>query len=365
MIFDKKTSSILFFLSVIILHSFCSIGQQIADEVQFSSSESPKGYKKRKKDQTAMFQGNKERKEYFEGWYFKMVSKDRKQILSVIPGISLSKVGIEQHAFIQIINGSTAETYYFRFPIEDFYYSASQFTVRIGDNYFSRDQIRLDLLNDSTHIKGEIDLSEVRTLPDGERIMGWYSSVPFMQCYHGVVSLDHDLHGEIHINNEDFNFDNGDGYIEKDWGKSMPSSWIWIQTNSFTIPGSSFMLSVANIPWLGKSFTGFLGFFLKDGEVEKFGTYSKANLSFEEKANGLSIIIKTKERVYSIKVTRSESGLLAAPVNGSMDRRISESVNAKLFISVSDHQGMEVYRDSSSVSGLEIVGDLTELSKIK
>ena len=26
-------------------------------------------------------------------------------------------------------------------------------------------------------------------------IMGWYRFVPFMQCYHGVVSLNHKLNG--------------------------------------------------------------------------------------------------------------------------------------------------------------------------
>ena len=37
-----------------------------------------------------VFQGNLKRKKYFEGWYFKHVSKDLKNVWSFIPGISLS-----------------------------------------------------------------------------------------------------------------------------------------------------------------------------------------------------------------------------------------------------------------------------------
>ena len=62
-----------------------------------------------------MFQGNKKTKKYFEGWYFKMVSQDEVSILSVIPGISISEDGSTKHAFIQIINGKTAETEYINF----------------------------------------------------------------------------------------------------------------------------------------------------------------------------------------------------------------------------------------------------------
>ena len=48
--------------------------------------------------------------------------------------------------------------------------------------------------------------------------MGWYRFVPFMECFHGVVSLNHELEGDFLIENQVFSFDGGKGYIEKDWG---------------------------------------------------------------------------------------------------------------------------------------------------
>ena len=36
-----------------------------------------------------LFQGNNKSEEYFEGWYYKQISKDEKRVISFIPGISL------------------------------------------------------------------------------------------------------------------------------------------------------------------------------------------------------------------------------------------------------------------------------------
>ncbi len=52
---------------------------------------------------------------------------------------------------------------------------------------------------------------------------------PAMECYHGVVSMYHLLSGHLEINGDKVDFSGGKGYIEKDWGRSMPSDWIWIQ----------------------------------------------------------------------------------------------------------------------------------------
>ena len=43
-----------------------------------------------------------------------------------------------------------------------------------------------------------------------------------MECYHGIVSMDHTVNGLIEINNEKIDFSEGRGYIEKDWGRSFP-----------------------------------------------------------------------------------------------------------------------------------------------
>ena len=335
--------------------------------VKFVDYPKVQAYKSKKSKNSSMFQGNKKTKKYFEGWYFKMVSQDEISILSVIPGISISEDGSTKHAFIQIIDGKTAKTEYISYPIEDFYYSKDEFLVQIGNNFFSKDSLILDISKDGISAKGKVYMRNIVALIPNEsngpkKIMGWYDKVPFMQCYHGVVSLNHDLEGEIKVNKNTYTFHKGKGYIEKDWGKSMPSSWIWIQSNNFKNSNSSFMLSIAKIPWMGFSFTGFLGFYYVDEKIVRFGTYSKAKFKVSKmQEDSLSLKIYLKNEIIEVNTNKRNSGLLKAPVMGSMDRRISESIDAKLSINITNDENNSKFKDVSSITGLETVGEKEDL----
>jgi tocopherol cyclase len=358
---NREKSLLLFFIACILCLNPLS-AQELKQEVNFSSHPYLPGYGCRKMKHPEIFQGNKKKKKYFEGWYFKMVSADGKSILSIIPGISLSENGKEQHAFIQVIDGKTARTAYFSFPIEEFHFSREEFAIRIGQNYFSEDNIILNLHSDSAAVSGEIHMSDQVRLRSKKianaGIMGWYRFVPFMECYHGVVSLNHHLSGSISMEGRICDFNRGAGYIEKDWGSSMPSAWIWMQSNNFSNSNSSFMLSVANVPWLGKSFTGFLGFFLYDSTIYRFATYTHAKIVLEEFGKAeTKITIKDKNNTYTIVASRNLSGLLKAPQKGSMDRRIPEGIDARILLTVLDKKGAVIFSDSSSIAGLELVGD--------
>lgn len=341
--------------------------QQIKKEVEFSRYRFIPYYNLKKLGNTTIFQGNKQKRKYFEGWYFKMVSENGSHIISVIPGISLSENGKHQHAFIQIIDGNTAQTSYYSFPISDFSFSTKEFAIKIADNYFSKDMIRLNIEDSVARISGKVEMRNLVDYKTGSfmnpGIMGWYRFVPFMECYHGVVSLTHDLKGELVINNSTHNFDNGKGYIEKDWGKSMPSAWIWMQSNHFNDSTTSFMLSIADIPWLGKSFTGFLGFFYHNNKVYRFATYRNSKLTLDiVDQNTLEIRIDNRKNSFIIEARSNNTGILKAPEKGSMERRIAESIDASIKITVKDQNKQVIFSDSTSIAGLEIVGDIEKFS---
>ena len=338
----------------------------IEDEVIFSDHKYLPFYGLKKSRNTSIFQGNKKKKNYFEGWYFKMVGQDGQSIISVIPGIALSENGEDQHAFIQIINGKTATTSYHSFPIEDFAFSKSEFAVRIGENYFSKERLILNIKNDSTDIRGNVSMSNLTPYSDrliGKRkIMGWYRKIPFMECYHGVVSLTHNLNGRLNINGIDYNFDVGKGYIEKDWGSSMPSSWIWVQSNHFENSNSSFMLSIADVPFIGKSFNGFLGFFYHEDKVYRFATYRNSKLTLDViDDNTIKVEIKNRKQTIVVEAKRNSMGMLQAPVQGKMDRRIPESIDAEIKISLFDKKGNLLYEGQSKITGLEMVANYRSL----
>ena len=78
--------------------------------------------------------------------------------------------------------------------------------------------------------------------------MGPFKYFP-MECRHGIISMRHTLEGRLKLNGKEIDFTNGLGYIEKDSGRSFPSSYVWVQANDFDEP-CSIMASVADIPFL-------------------------------------------------------------------------------------------------------------------
>lgn len=307
---------------------------------------------------------------YFEGWYFKNVAATG-EAWSFIPGVSRNADGT-RHAFIQVIRGRDGETAYQRYPIEDFSAATDHFEVEVRLSHFGWRGIRVDLPDLFGGIHGVINYGPpTRPTSRAPRwgrpaIMGWYRLIPGMECYHEVGSVDHVLHGTLTVGGTEIEFDEGRGYLEKDWGRSMPSAWIWSQCNSFTTPGASFMISIARIPWIGRSFVGHLGFVrhpaLADGEVQLFGTWSGARVEEIEVA-GETVRFVLSGREFSVEVvgTRSHTGSLAAPVAGAMDRRIAESLDATLEITIRDRSGAIVATEAGRPAGLELVGDLASL----
>lgn len=289
-----------------------------------------------------VFQGSLKNRDYFEGWYFKQVAPDLGSAVAFIPGISLAAK--DPHAFIQYIDGINRHTEYFRFPIEDFSFDPKKLRVKIGDSEFSESKITLHLKNKIYNIGGTLDYTGNRKFPATitmPGIMGWYSYVPGMECNHGVVSLHHRVEGSITVNGKKSEFSGGTGYIEKDWGISFPESWIWLQCNNFDDAGTSLMVSVAKIPWRGRFFIGLISFLSTADRTEVFATYNQSKiLSLKQlNTNTTEVIIKRGRKELSVRIFKSGSAPIIAPVQGSMDKVIKESLNSEVEFSYDDGSG--------------------------
>jgi hypothetical protein len=84
------------------------------------------------------------------------------------------------------------------------------------------------------------------------------------------------------------------------------------------------MLSVARIPFLGRSFTGFLGFVSIGGELTRFATYTGARITLlEQSIDECRIMITTRKESIEFIARSTERLRLTAPRHGSMNRLIS------------------------------------------
>lgn len=319
--------------------------------------------------QPEVFQGNLRKQNYFEGWYVKCVDAKHQKSYAFIFGVSLQRK--DQHAFIQMIDGQTGKTNYQRFPLAVMHFSNQEFAVHIGENYVNQHELGLNLtFPDGQAVEGKLTFGAFTTFPVSlirPGIMGWYRYVPTMECYHGVVSQRHELTGRIRFCGTELDFTGGRGYIEKDWGVSMPKAWIWTQSNHAQAnEQANYMLSVADIPWRKQAFNGFLGYIDTGEKCYYFATYTGAKL--EKIAYGkdgiVEIIIKDKKHWYHFLLWDGlTSGILQAPVLGEMSRQIHEAIHASAVVTIYQRDcAKPVFQSEFSQCGLERVGHLSLLA---
>lgn len=311
------------------------------------------------------YHGFSARPPFFEGWYYKLISQDEQTRMAIIPGVYIARDPQKNHAFVQVFDSNTAEVRYHRYPFEAFSASRDAFEVSVGENRFSDNEISLSIDDPMGQVSGKLKFNDlvrwpVRLFSPGA--MGWFAWVPLMECYHGVVSMDHGIDGRLMLDGQRLDFSGGRGYIEKDWGRQFPSAWIWGQSNHFSRPGTSLMMSVAVIPWVGRSFGGFIIGFLYDGEIHRFTTYHRGRIErLELEENGVMLSVRNRTHRLKIRAARRNGTVLQAPTLEEMDRRIIETLDGELAVEFSTLSGEDIFKGVGRHAGLEIVGDLERL----
>jgi len=311
-----------------------------------------------------IFQGIKKKINYFEGWYFKCVDEKAKNVMAFIPGVSYGNNTEESHAFIQVIDASRNRSGYFSFPISDFKYAKDTLDLQIGKNSFSEDGLTLFLDNGAMSYMGSLHFNDPQHFPKSlccPGIMGPFSFLPFMECYHGIVHVNSCISGSLFIDSKEHDFDNGTGYIEKDWGTSFPESWIWVQCNHFSVPNMSFMLSYAHIPFLGRSFNGLISFLSINNKLYKLATYNGARIDFlEYKNNTLSVLAESPRHTLNMTVTIKPGNELKAPKKGIMTNNIIESMTSDIDLSFISKKGKLIFTGRGTVAGVEMGGSFSD-----
>ena len=304
-----------------------------------------------------LFQGEKYLKannNYFEGWYFKNTNNENG--ISFILGININEH--EKKAFIQVITNTSS--YFVNYNIDDFKFSISPFSIKIGNNFFSKNCIHIHIKDKFQNliIDGNIKYSNGQNITTNflnPNIMGPFSYIPFMECNHAILNMKARADGEININNKKMKFDNGIGYIEKDWGCSFPKSYIWCQGNNFQNSNASFMFSMADIPFKAFHFQGIICDLMIDNNEFKFTTYNNAKLiHYDIDNSSLNIFLKKGHYYLGISSQYTSGFKLFAPVKGKMEKDIFESISSSINVTLKTDDSV-IFSDTSTNCGLEIV----------
>lgn len=299
---------------------------------------------------------------FFEGWYYKLVSADETHKLAIIPGVIL---GQDEHSFIQVLEGVTGEAFYHRFPRKDFRAFGQRFAFEVDNSQFDDRHLSLTLNNPVCQLCGEVKLEPLNPWPVtllSPGVMGWYAWVPKMECYHGVLSFSHSLQGALTLNGKSMDFSGGRGYIEKDWGQSFPSAWVWLQSNHFKGVNACITASVAMIPWLKHAFRGFIVGFWMDGKLYRFATYNGAKIeSLQIFDDHIEWVLRNRTHRLHLNAFRAQGGLLRGPTHVDMGQRVMETLNATVQVRLETLKGKVVFEGLGAHAGLEVVGDLPRL----
>ncbi len=307
------------------------------------------------------FQGWGKKRRYFEGWYFKFLNSNESSAFAVIPGIAMDDGG-NRHSFVQVLDGRKKTAEYHKYDFGDFRAAPGRFMISVGNNHFSDESLLLDLPG----LKGRLNFTGNVPWPNpwySPGIMGPYTFVPFMECYHGIVSMDHSISGRLDYDGETIDFAGGRGYIEKDWGTSFPEGYIWLQSNHFEEPGISLKISVAKIPWLRSFFVGFIaGIWIKNRLVT-FTTYNRSALkTVSAGADKVEIVIENKRYILEVNVKRDTATSLASPVGGLMDGRIEESMSSLVSVKLTDRKaGKTIFSGTGRNASVEVAGRVEEI----
>jgi hypothetical protein len=166
--------------------------------------------------------------------------------------------------------------------------------------------------------------------------------------------MNHDLEGTLEWNGQQVNFDGGKGYLEKDWGRSFPKGYVWMQSNHFgaDVP-ASLLASVAHIPFLGSHFIGFISGFWLDGRLFRFATYTGARKHLRIEGETVELVFKNPKTELRLHARQAPGVALASPMSGEMTGKINESLQAHIQAELWEN-GQRIFEATGHPAGLEV-----------
>ncbi len=286
------------------------------------------------------FVGSKKKRNYFEGWYIKIID-NKNNCCSFIFGITLNQK--DPHSFIQIIDQSENKSYYYRFKVSDFHYSDN--VIIIGDNCISTNRVRLLVDNFDVDIIIRPTIFLKRRI-GGNSVMGMFKYLN-LPIQHEIVFMNSEIRGTIKTETRDSKI-YGNAYMEKDFGTMFPKKWLWIQSSNFLNNNISLVVSKADIL---ANFSGFFCFLNVNGKEYRFATYNCSKIKHYRNNDNITLILQNGNYILVLKLKWHPGSTLIAPVKkAEMKRKIEESLSSTITLSLYKNRQMILFDTSYNVS---------------
>ncbi len=274
----------------------------------------------------------KNKRNFFEGYFIKCCNKTDQVI--IIPCFEANAQG-EVNASIQIL--THGKSIYAPFTTRNFTVAKNYFNVQIADNEFNNRGVKLDFTSGEHTVKGKLsfgDFSPIKPTRYAPNIMGPFSYLKFMDCYHFVISTGHLVSGEIEIDGKVFTFENDSCYIEGDYGKGFPDEWFFCQGNCFGTKTSA-MIAIAKLK--KPKMTGLIGF-VKDensGLDLVLGTYYLTKIKeFKKTPTGHKLKLYHGDYTIYAETNITARERVLAPNRGRLVKYVNEATEGTMALEV-------------------------------
>jgi tocopherol cyclase len=181
---------------------------------------------------------------FFEGWYYRisipelqqsfafMYAIDDPQGNTPVSGGSVQILGIDDaHLWRTLPNSSDFYAAYDRFYLEHWGKQNRDLEGYSASDRHNRGKI-YDPLS-QTFCTWDYQIKSIHTWGRAQPTMGIWSYFSVFEPGWQILATHALASGSITWQNQTYSFQNAPAYSEKNWGRSFPSKWFWIQANSF------------------------------------------------------------------------------------------------------------------------------------
>ncbi len=253
----------------------------------------------------------------FEGYYFKQGTG--KNTIAFIAAKGQDRSGIP-FASVQVVTPGVA--FSAEYPPEKAQVHAAIPEIRIGPNRLGMGGLVVDIEGGGHSVWGALSFGPP-TQPKTD-VMGPFRFLPGLECRHSVVSLLHEVRGQLIVDGLKRTYIGAPGYIEGDAGRSFPRRYLWTHCFPPQIEPRSLMLSVAEVPYAFSRFTGVLAVIRFSYRELRLATYLGAKVV--ENRDG-RVVVRQGEWMLTAIFNRSQRMPLSAPVDGRMARAVGECLS--------------------------------------
>ncbi len=302
------------------------------------------------------FQGSRKSKAYFEGWYIRLSSDRHGWNCSLIPGIAIDPKG-ETHAFLQFIE-SSGSSHYMAYPREAFKLNPEKLCIQFEGNIISEERIYVDLTSRGLSLKIDLVGSDLPRFSDrfhAMNVMGILGQMPQLPCYHHLIHMDLPVNGHISWSGNTYNFKNASAYMEKDWGRSFPSTWHWIQRSSFQDCEGVLSAVASHVPFGKLKVPAGMAALQIDGEQYFWSSAWGHTWNFDSGEKRSIYRFLNARHILELEVEAGVSAPLIAPIKGAMERTIYESINSSVHLQVRQTGGRTIHESRTQNAGYECV----------